>query len=104
MSAFRRSKSAALAFAQHRRATFMYRSASSARPRRSHSAHSPRAPRTLPASCASASWNASSASARSYWAGGATPGPFMAFAYLAANAADKEPAAQGARKRETVDA
>jgi 3-oxosteroid 1-dehydrogenase len=31
-----------------------------------------------------------SASARAYWAGGATLGPFMAFAYLAANAADKE--------------
>ncbi len=32
-----------------------------------------------------------SASARAYWAGGATLGPFLAFAYLAANAADKEP-------------
>jgi hypothetical protein len=31
-----------------------------------------------------------SASARAYWAGGATLGPFMAFAYLAANAAHKE--------------
>ncbi len=32
-----------------------------------------------------------SASARAYWAGGATLGPIIAFAYLAANAADKEP-------------
>ena len=32
-----------------------------------------------------------SASARAYWAGGATLGPFLAFAYLAANAADREP-------------
>jgi succinate dehydrogenase/fumarate reductase flavoprotein subunit len=31
-----------------------------------------------------------SASSRAYWAGGATLGPFMAFAYLAANAAHKE--------------
>ncbi len=31
-----------------------------------------------------------SASARAYWAGGATLGPFMAFAYLAANAANRE--------------
>ncbi len=31
-----------------------------------------------------------SASARAYWAGGATLGPFMALAYLAANAAHKE--------------
>jgi predicted oxidoreductase len=31
-----------------------------------------------------------SASARAYWAGGATLGPFMAFAYLAANAAHRE--------------
>lgn len=31
-----------------------------------------------------------SASARAYWAGGATLGPFLAFAYLAANAANKE--------------
>ncbi len=33
-----------------------------------------------------------SASARAYWAGGATIGPILAFSYLAANAADKEPA------------
>jgi succinate dehydrogenase/fumarate reductase flavoprotein subunit len=33
-----------------------------------------------------------SASARAYWAGGATLGPFLAFAYLAANAASREPA------------
>ena len=45
-----------------------------------------------------------SASARSYWAGGATLGPFMAFAYLAANAADKEPGSAKARRREAVDA
>jgi hypothetical protein len=32
-----------------------------------------------------------SASARAYWAGGATLGPILAFAYLAANQADKEP-------------
>jgi predicted oxidoreductase len=32
-----------------------------------------------------------SASARAYWAGGATLGPFLAFAYLAANAAHEEP-------------
>jgi succinate dehydrogenase/fumarate reductase flavoprotein subunit len=32
-----------------------------------------------------------SASARAYWAGGATLGPFLAFAYLAANAAHDEP-------------
>ncbi len=32
-----------------------------------------------------------SASARAYWAGGATLGPFLAFAYLAANAANREP-------------
>lgn len=32
-----------------------------------------------------------SASARAYWAGGATLGPILAFAYLAANAADEEP-------------
>jgi predicted oxidoreductase len=31
-----------------------------------------------------------SASARAYWAGGATLGPFLAFAYLAANAANRE--------------
>jgi 3-oxosteroid 1-dehydrogenase len=31
-----------------------------------------------------------SASARAYWAGGATIGPILAFSYLAANAADKE--------------
>ncbi len=31
-----------------------------------------------------------SASARAYWAGGATLGPILAFAYLAANAASKE--------------
>jgi len=33
-----------------------------------------------------------SASARAYWAGGATLGPILAFAYLAANEADGEPA------------
>jgi 3-oxosteroid 1-dehydrogenase len=33
-----------------------------------------------------------SASARAYWAGGATIGPFLAFAYLAANAAHRETA------------
>ena len=33
-----------------------------------------------------------SASARAYWAGGATLGPILAFAYLAANEADREPA------------
>jgi hypothetical protein len=33
-----------------------------------------------------------SVSARAYWAGGATLGPFLAFAYLAANAAHKESA------------
>ena len=33
-----------------------------------------------------------SASAQAYWAGGATLGPILAFAYLAAQAADKEPA------------
>jgi len=32
-----------------------------------------------------------SASAQAYWAGGATLGPILAFAYLAAQAADKEP-------------
>jgi hypothetical protein len=32
-----------------------------------------------------------SASARAYWAGGATLGPIIAFAYLAANEATKEP-------------
>ncbi len=32
-----------------------------------------------------------SASARAYWAGGATLGPYMAFAYLAANSANREP-------------
>ena len=32
-----------------------------------------------------------SASARAYWAGGATLGPILAFAYLAANEADREP-------------
>jgi len=32
-----------------------------------------------------------SASARAYWAGGATLGPFIAFAYLAANSANREP-------------
>ncbi len=31
-----------------------------------------------------------SASARAYWAGGATLGPFLAFAYLAANSANRE--------------
>ena len=31
-----------------------------------------------------------SASARAYWAGGATLGPYLAFAYLAANAANRE--------------
>jgi predicted oxidoreductase len=31
-----------------------------------------------------------SASARAYWAGGATIGPILAFSYLAATAADKE--------------
>jgi 3-oxosteroid 1-dehydrogenase len=31
-----------------------------------------------------------SASSRAYWAGGATLGPFLAFAYLAANAANRE--------------
>jgi len=31
-----------------------------------------------------------SASARAYWAGGGTIGPILAFAYLAANAANKE--------------
>jgi 3-oxosteroid 1-dehydrogenase len=33
-----------------------------------------------------------SASAQAYWAGGATLGPIIAFAYRAANAADREPA------------
>lgn len=33
-----------------------------------------------------------SASARAYWAGGATIGPILAFSYLAADAVDKEPA------------
>jgi 3-oxosteroid 1-dehydrogenase len=33
-----------------------------------------------------------SASARAYWAGGATLGPYLAFAYLAANAANRETA------------
>ena len=32
-----------------------------------------------------------SASARAYWAGGATLGPILAFAYLAAEQANKEP-------------
>ena len=32
-----------------------------------------------------------SASARAYWAGGATLGPILAFAYLAANAINSEP-------------
>ncbi|MIL09426.1 FAD-binding protein [Salmonella enterica subsp. enterica] len=32
-----------------------------------------------------------SASGRAYWAGGATIGPIIAFAYLAAQAAHKEP-------------
>jgi predicted oxidoreductase len=32
-----------------------------------------------------------SVSARAYWAGGATLGPILAFAYLAANAAHQEP-------------
>lgn len=35
-----------------------------------------------------------SASAQAYWAGGATLGPIIAFAYRAAQAADKEPARQ----------
>jgi succinate dehydrogenase/fumarate reductase flavoprotein subunit len=43
-----------------------------------------------------------SASARAYWAGGATLGPFMAFAYLAANAADKEGKTERTRKREAA--
>ena len=36
-----------------------------------------------------------SVSAGSYWAGGATLGPIMAFAYRAARAADREPARAG---------
>jgi 3-oxosteroid 1-dehydrogenase len=39
-----------------------------------------------------------SVSARAYWAGGATLGPFLAFAYLAANAADKEKPATAAQR------
>lgn len=38
-----------------------------------------------------------SASAQAYWAGGATLGPILAFAYLAANAADAEPARSAGR-------
>jgi hypothetical protein len=43
-----------------------------------------------------------SASARAYWAGGATLGPFMAFAYLAANAANREGTKTRPRKREAA--
>lgn len=43
-----------------------------------------------------------SASARAYWAGGATLGPYIAFAYCAANAAHREPAGQMARRLETA--
>ena len=43
-----------------------------------------------------------SASARAYWAGGATLGPFMAFAYLAANAANGESAKERTRKHEAA--
>ena len=39
-----------------------------------------------------------SASGRAYWAGGGTLGPFMAFAYLAANAASREPGSGRAEK------
>lgn len=41
-----------------------------------------------------------SASARAYWAGGATLGPYLAFAYCAARAAHREPAAPAARQPE----
>jgi succinate dehydrogenase/fumarate reductase flavoprotein subunit len=40
-----------------------------------------------------------SASARAYWAGGATLGPILAFSYLAAKAANAEPAKQAAASR-----
>jgi succinate dehydrogenase/fumarate reductase flavoprotein subunit len=43
-----------------------------------------------------------SASARAYWAGGATLGPFIAFAYLAANAADEERTKERTGKREAA--
>lgn len=46
-----------------------------------------------------------SASARAYWAGGATLGPFIAFSYLAANAANREPVnTSGARQEELASA
>ena len=46
---------------------------------------------SLAASCAATfAAFAASASARAYWAGGATIGPILAFAYLAAAAAHKE--------------
>jgi 3-oxosteroid 1-dehydrogenase len=40
-----------------------------------------------------------SASARAYWAGGATLGPILAFSYLAAKAANAEPVKQAAASR-----
>jgi hypothetical protein len=39
-----------------------------------------------------------SASARAYWAGGATLGPFLALAYVAANAASREPVKAASRE------
>ncbi len=43
-----------------------------------------------------------SASGRAYWAGGGTLGPFIAFAYLAANAASAEPGRETSRKRDAA--
>ena len=44
-----------------------------------------------------------SASARAYWAGGATLGPILAFSYLAANAANAEPVKQAAPARAAAE-
>ena len=54
-------------------------------------AHVPPGPASAAAVSARASL-AASASARAYWAGGATLGPIYAFSYLAANAAHQEQA------------
>jgi hypothetical protein len=44
-----------------------------------------------------------SASARAYWAGGATIGPILALSYLAANAADAEPVEQATPTRAAAE-